>query len=168
MTAKLDRSGYRRSSDFKDPSATNAVIGGLLERAASASIYETFHAGESKRWLAHLREREKGPTDEQFAVLEDICARCIFEADEEQRDCINRRDRERLRMMIQGLPGAGKSQVIHWIRAFFTEVLRWTPGNEYVCIASMNSMAALIGGSTIHSFGHIPISKKAQDAKKAS
>ena len=71
VTAKLDRSGHRRSSEFKDPSATSAVIGGLLERAASASVYETFHAGESKRWLAHLREREKGPTDEQFAVLED-------------------------------------------------------------------------------------------------
>ena len=82
--------------------------------------------------------------------------------------CINSRDREPLRMMIQGLPGAGKSQVMHWIRAFFAEVLRWTPGNEYVCIASMNSRAALIGGSTIHSFGHIPISKKAQDAKKVS
>ena len=28
---------------------------------------------------------------------------------------------------------------------------------QYQCLASQNTMAALIGGQTIHSWGHIPI-----------
>ena len=58
--------------------------------------------------------------------------------------------------MIHGLPGAGKSEVIKWARGFFEEVLGWRHGREFVCMASMNTMAALIGGMTIHSFGGVP------------
>ena len=64
---------------------------------------------------------------------------------------------EPLRMLIQGLPGAGKSQVIAWIRKLFEEVLGWRHGREFVCLASMNTMAALIGGFTIHAWGDVPV-----------
>jgi hypothetical protein len=58
--------------------------------------------------------------------------------------------------MVHGLPGAGKSEVIKWARSFFEKVLGWRHGREFVCIASMNTMAALIGGMTIHGFGGVP------------
>ena len=64
---------------------------------------------------------------------------------------------EPLREMIQGLPGAGKTMVITLLIEFFVVVLGWSHGVEFACIASMNTMAALIGGSTIHSFGEVPI-----------
>ena len=64
---------------------------------------------------------------------------------------------EPLREMIQGLPGAGKTMVITLLVEFFESVLGWSHGVEFACIASMNTMAALIGGSTIHSVGEVPI-----------
>jgi len=73
---------------------------------------------------------------------------------------------EPLRMIIHGLPGAGKSQVIKWVRSFFEEVLGWQHEREFVCVASMNTMAALIGGMTIHKWGDIPWSEE-QKMKQA-
>ncbi len=64
---------------------------------------------------------------------------------------------EPLREVVQGRPGVGKSRVIHWVCSFFTEVMHWTHGVEYVCLSSQNSMAALIGGFTVHSWGGIRI-----------
>ena len=58
--------------------------------------------------------------------------------------------------LIHGIPGAGKSKVIAWICELFTDVLGWTSGNQFVCLAVQNSMAANIGGSTIHHWGSIP------------
>lgn len=57
--------------------------------------------------------------------------------------------------LIHGLPGAGKSKVIAWICELFTEILRWTHGNQFVCLAFQNTMAANIGGSTIHRWAEI-------------
>ena len=59
---------------------------------------------------------------------------------------------EPLRFILRGVPGAGKSEVLHWIRDFFEEVCNWTHGIEFVFLASQNSMAALIDGLTVHSF----------------
>ena len=56
-----------------------------------------------------------------------------------------------------GMPGAGKSTCIHLCRRFFQECLHWQHGVEFQFVASMNTMAALIGGSTLHSWGQIPI-----------
>ena len=67
--------------------------------------------------------------------------------------------------MLEGLPGAGKSQVIKWVRRLFEEVLGWQHGREFICIASMNTMAALIGGMTIHSFGEVPIGDEQKNVK---
>ncbi len=41
---------------------------------------------------------------------------------------------EPLRLMVQGLPGAGKSQVIKWVRSFFEDVLGWEHAREFICI----------------------------------
>ena len=55
------------------------------------------------------------------------------------------------------------------MRSFFEEVLGWEHGREFICVASMNTMAALIGGMTIHSWGEVSINdeqRMAQAAKK--
>ena len=59
--------------------------------------------------------------------------------------------------MIQGLPGSGKTQVIQWIRSFFEDVMGYVHGRDFICLASMNTMAALIGGMTIHSWAEVPV-----------
>ena len=66
---------------------------------------------------------------------------------------------EPLREMIQGLPGAGKSELIKWIRRAFTEVYGYEHGVHFVCIASQNTMAALINGFTNHSWGGVPVTQ---------
>ena len=58
--------------------------------------------------------------------------------------------------LIHGIPGAGKSKVIAWICELFTDVLGWTGGNQFICLAVQNTMAANIGGSTIHHWGNVP------------
>ena len=68
--------------------------------------------------------------------------------------------------MIQGLPGAGKTMVITMLVEYFESVLGWSHGVEFACIASMNTMAALIGGSTIHSFGEVPIGEEQGNTRK--
>ena len=73
---------------------------------------------------------------------------------------------EPLREMIQGLPGAGKTMVITLSVEFFEPVLGWSHGVEFACIAGMNTMAALIGGSTIHSFGEVPIGDDQANSRK--
>ena len=64
---------------------------------------------------------------------------------------------EPLREVVLGIPGAGKSKVIHWITRFFRECLQWEAGVQYQCLATQNTMAALIGGATVHTWASIPI-----------
>ena len=54
--------------------------------------------------------------------------------------------------LIHGLPGSGKSQMLHWVRDYFETVWHWTHGDQFVFVAAMNSMADNIGGYTFHSF----------------
>ena len=73
-----------------------------------------------------------------------------------------------MRCLAQGLPGVGKSELIMWARRFFEEVMGWDHGVQYACVASMNTMAALIGGATIHSFGKVPVDSAKHAAQKAA
>ena len=59
---------------------------------------------------------------------------------------------EPLYRLIHGLPGAGKSQVLIWIRDYFETVWHWVHGDEFVFVAGLNSMADHIGGATLHSY----------------
>ncbi len=44
----------------------------------------------------------------------------------------------------------------------------WKHGVQFQFLAAQNSMAALIGGNTVHSWGAIPTSKAAANAKHAN
>ena len=56
--------------------------------------------------------------------------------------------------------------VIIFLVVYFETILGWTHGKEFQFIASMNTMVALIGGATIHSFGEVPIREDQSIAKK--
>ena len=44
---------------------------------------------------------------------------------------------------------------MHWLRDFYEKECGFTHGVEFVFVASQNSMAALIEGQTLHSFGNV-------------
>ena len=59
--------------------------------------------------------------------------------------------------------GAGKSEVLYWLRDFFEQVCGWEHGVHFVFLASQNSMAALINGLTFDSFCVVPFFNKKGD-----
>lgn len=75
---------------------------------------------------------------------------------EERSDMVASTQCEPIFDLIHGIPGAGKSKVIAWIRELFTDVLGWESGTQFVCLAVQNTMAANIGGHTIHHWASIP------------
>ena len=74
---------------------------------------------DTEKWLQDLQSEENPPGAKQLEILDLILKRCLLEAREIRSNTINKSDEEPLRHMIQGLPGAGKSEVIKWVcRAF--------------------------------------------------
>ncbi len=146
---------------------------------ATATFYNKWRKPVAQQWLTELTTKGRvcprrkvvmRPNPEQVAVSQDILDRCAVEAELERRHGGGRQRgevAEPLRSLTQGIPGAGKSQLLKWIRAFFEEVLGWQHGIEFVFIASMNTMAALIDGFTIHSFGDILVDTNKRQAKKS-
>ena len=82
----------------------------------------------------------------------------LEERNDEQQE-LNIRN-EPSRLFLHGVPGAGKSKLLEWIRLFFEEVCGWTHGVEFVYLASQHTMTALICGFTIHSFGNVKFWQK--------
>ena len=115
----------------------------------------------ARGWLLRLMTSAPNkiiPSDEQRLVLEDVMDRCLQERDDEQQE-LNIRS-EPSRLFLHGVPGAGKSKLLEWIRLFFEEVCGWTHGVEFVHLASQHTMTAQIGGFTIHSFGNVKFRQK--------
>ena len=112
---------------------------------------------------------ERRPSAQQLAFLHEVRDRCLLEQLEIDTDRVNMTaGAEPMRRMIQGLPGAGKSELIKWTRAFFEDCMGWQHGVQFVCVASQNTMAALIGGFTNHSFGNIPRNEQQRAAWRES
>ena len=65
------------------------------------------------------------------------------------------RQAEPLFRLIHGLPGSGKSKVLKWLRSYLVDVWHMTEEEDFVFLAPMNSMAAGIGGSTLHPWAEI-------------
>ena len=63
--------------------------------------------------------------------------------------------------MFHGVPGAGKSQTLKWLRNFFEDICQWQHGEQFVFLAPQNTQAALIQGITLHSFANIRVKAKA-------
>ena len=128
------------------------------KQSASCRIAAVAQRIDPEAWLERVQRQEKVPNARQLQVLQMVIARCLVEAREERTANVNNTpDAEPIRHMIQGLPGAGKSELIRWLRSLFEEVFGYEHGVQYVCVASQNTMAALINGFTNHSFGGVPV-----------
>lgn len=110
-----------------------------------------------KTWLQALYRRTEAPNKEQRDMLEMMAGRCHKEAEELRAPGNMHQATKPERACLLGIPGAGKSACIKWIIEFFTEGLGWEPGVQFQCVASQNTMAALIGGKTLHHWGGIPV-----------
>ena len=78
-------------------------------------------------------------------VLAAVLDRCAIEAEAEADDAVDKCQAEPMLAIVHGLPGAGKSEIIKWLRELFGR-LGWSQDVEFMCAAPRNSMAALIGG----------------------
>jgi len=103
--------------------------------------------------------KPKAPNEKQLNLLQAVRMRCAREAAEMRQPKSKRT--EPMRAALIGVPGAGKSQCIKWLRSFYTDCLEWTDSDEFQFLAPQNTMAALIGGATVHSWGQAPINHAA-------
>jgi len=124
---------------------------------SQSTAYVSLKGFNAKRWLHDVYQLPEPPNQEQKKVLEMVVERCLREAEELKLPGRTEKLTEPERACLFGIPGAGKSACIKWIIEFFTEVLGWEPGVQFQGLASQNTMAALIGGATVHHWGGIPI-----------
>ena len=115
-----------------------------------AAAYETWCAA------VYMDTGSKIPTAQQRVILTTIHLRRKYEYFVEQgmlpTEDIQDISATPLYRLIHGLPGSGKSEVLLWLRSYFEIVWEWTHGDQFVFLASMNSMADNIGGITLHSY----------------
>jgi hypothetical protein len=108
------------------------------------------------QWLAlkgldsDTRRPRPKPNTEQQLCIRRVVDRCLKECLEESNDVDFRSEPEKL--CIHGVPGAGKSEVLYWLRDFFENVCCWEHGEEFAYLAFQHSMVALIKGFTFDSF----------------
>ena len=139
----------------------------------AAQLYDAAKVSSLDPWLEELQASTQPPTVEQATFLRAVLERLSREASSEGHGNTSDQDSEPLFDMVHGVPGAGKSKLIEWLRRAFEEVLGWTHGVQFVCIAFQNTMAAHIGGYTIHHWSGIPVAEEAgmsstRDAHKFS
>ena len=66
------------------------------------------------------------PNEQQRSILQRVLDRCLQESVDEGNDVDFRS--EPLRFLLHGVLGAGKSEVLKWLRDFFENVCLWTHG----------------------------------------
>ena len=123
------------------------------------NVYTRNYRQRHSAWRNELdrQRKETGvyPTDEQWQLLDDVHARCVFEYQEECDDTINAADRDPARFFVHGLPGSGKTETMKWLATYFETVWNWASDRHFVFLAPFNTMAARIDGHTAHSWGEI-------------
>ena len=114
---------------------------------------------EAEAWLTKLKRADGNcePTIEQLKFVRAVIQRSLQEAAEE---CAGTAKTEPLRAIFHGVPGAGKSQTLKWLRSFFEEACQWEHQQQFVFLAPQNTQAALIGGVTLHAFANIRVRAK--------
>ena len=165
ITSILDRhKELSKSCQQAKPSKTVQIN----NRASVAIIADDWPVLEAryKTWHAkvYVDTTTITPTQQQAQVLQLIHRRCKYEYFVEQQlplaDDLDGMCSAPLYRLIHGLPGAGKSQVLLWIRDYFITVWHWVHGDEFVFVAGMNSMADNIGGATLHSYFGLPFQNR--------
>ena len=111
--------------------------------------------------------KRKPPNAEQLHFLRSIARRCEEEAADLNRPGA-KFGSEPMRCGLFGLPGAGKTECIKLQKRFFEECLGWEAGVQYQCVAPQNTMAALLGGSTCHTWAQVPLNPSDALASRSS
>ena len=141
-----------------------AEQGSVAVDPAACSAEPRSASAEQRSASAEPRSACK-PTAEQLKFLRAVVDRCLTESQEEQAE---RSRSEPLRAVFHGVPGAGKSQTLKWLRAFFEDLCGWQHQQEFVYLAPQNTQAALIAGMTLHAFANIHVKTKTARAKNTS
>ena len=110
--------------------------GGLTEKRANIWFSRLVQSGLD----ADTRSPRPKPNAEQQFCIRTIIDRCLKECLEEANDVEFRS--EPLKLCVHGVPGAGKSEVLYWLRDFFENVCQWTHGVEFAYVAFQHSMVA--------------------------
>ena len=116
---------------------------------------------------------DERPTDEQKAFLDHVIARCNIEQKELGQTRAHVAESktnysEPVRTCLFGIPGAGKSHCIKLLRKLFEDCLHWEDGVQFQFLAQQNTMASLIGGKTVNTWGVIPINPEAAERRRLS
>ena len=106
-----------------------------------------------QEWWGKVQSHSPVPTEEQTRFLRRVVERCR----DEHQEMISEKYTEPVRDCLFGVPGAGNSTCIKWLRDFFEHCLQWEDGVQFQFLAAQNTMAALTGGKTIHSWSKIPV-----------
>jgi hypothetical protein len=126
-------------------------------KAKQSRAYITWKEACVQDWLLVLEQDEEAPTAEQKEFLLTVIDRCRVEQENFKKGRDTDLSDEPVRACLLGIPGAGKSTCIRLVRRFFEECLKWEGGVQFQFLASQNTMAALIGGETVHAWGGIPV-----------
>ena len=111
----------------KSPSASTKAD--RAKEARASLLYKGVTRVPARGWLLRLTTPAPNaivPSDEQKLVLQVVVDRCLEERDDEHQELDVRS--EPSRVFLHGVPGAGKSKLLEWIRLFFEEVCGWTHG----------------------------------------
>ena len=133
--------------------------------------YVQYQKRDVAAWKKNLMQSPEAPNQEQAAFLDRVLKRCEEEHAELGRagGLVTQKDQhlsEPIRDCLLGIPGAGKSHCIKLVRLFFEECLKWEDGVQFQFLAQQNTMAALIGGKTVNSWGVIPINPEAASRQR--
>ena len=100
----------------------------LTKRQPTRLCYEVLTSPRAQAWREGILSNEAGaPSPEQLVFLDAVAARCLQEQ-AEAKDVVHRP--EPLRCVLHGVPGAGKSQTLKWLRMFLEQVCGFQRGEE--------------------------------------
>ena len=126
--------------------------------------YSEYSLAKEKAWFKKLldpRQTDEVPKPEQERFLRAIAARCRYEARVLKAAAAGKKFEEEFQApesyALLAPPGTGKTKSITLACQFFQEVLGWTSGVEFQCVASQNRMAGRINGATLHSWGEVAL-----------
>ena len=134
---------------------SKGMDGRLEERKTEYDIYKSNWKLSYEEWKQKICAAQKQPYDAQWQVLNTVHQRCVLEHQKQLKHDVEIPEDLPLLRLVHGLPGSGKTQLMKWLRSYFETVWQWALGDEFAFVAPLNSMAANIDGSTIHSWGEI-------------